>query len=920
MSAGERLAERAAAGRGTRQRPGWRAVAGAGAGASLALGLLLAVCTFIAVAMPRASLGYRSAALHHVLASLPASEKVVLGGADLGPGEGYFTPPALGVARSRLSAGLAASGLPLAAGRQQWAGLAAGPGLLAGRFSLPPDIGAAEIELLYRSSLAANAHLVAGRYPAAVTPLPGSSARFQVAVTEATARTLRIHVGSRLRTSGQVLEVTGIIGPVRPGSTFWALQPDASSPRLVYPTTDSAPYLDVAAFVGPGEVAGLESVRGEPARALWSFPLDLSAVSAGQAASLAAALGRITDLPVLSSLASGSGALPGPAGGPLLVSLSTGMVTPLSSFVAEDQAVQAALSLLMVSLGVVAALVVLLGARLVTGYRSAELALMRARGASLARLAAVVLAGCSLAVVPAAALAAGAAVAATPGSASGLSWWLGGLIVATALAGPPLLAAWAHRPRRRAAARRVPSGPVRRRAAAARRLLLSATLVCASVAGLVVLRLQGPAGPGTTDLFTSAAPVLTAIPVALLAMALLPVVTRWLLRLAARRRGVVAVLGLARGSAAPGGVLPVFALILALALIAFAAMERGAVARGNVAASWQRAGADAVVTVPATGSGITARARRLLARVPGARHTAELAVAGGTSDEELPLAVVVVDPARYAALTRGTPARFPGGALRRPALPAGAPGPVPVLVSPAARGLFSTPARLAAGGRDLPIRFAGQVASMPLAPAGTPFAVVPRWALGNAAPAATAIAITGPRLDTAAVAAAARRALPGSQVTLRSRVLAAISAEPLPHGGQVILAQGGLAAAGMMLLVLLLTLVLGARSRERTLARMVTMGLAAGQWRRIVLVETLPPVIAAITGGTVCALVLVPLVGPAIHLAAFTGLPVTVPLHADPVVLAGAAGGLLALAVLATAGQDWLARRRGAGRVLRLGD
>ena len=142
--------------------------------------------------------------------------------------------------------------------------------------------------------------------------------------------------------------------------------------------------------------------------------------------------------------------------------------------------------------------------------------------------------------------------------------------------------------------------------------------------------------------------------------------------------------------------------------------------------------------------------------------------------------------------------------------------------------------------------------------------------------------IAGPHLDAAALTAAVRRTVPGAQITLRSRLLAAISGAPLPHGGFVTFAQGTAAAAAFSLLILVLTLVLGARSRELTLARLVTMGLAPSQSRRITAVEILPLILAAAVGGTVCALALVPLVGPAINLSAFTGTPVTVPLRAQP--------------------------------------
>ncbi len=72
------------------------------------------------------------------------------------------------------------------------------------------------------------------------------------------------------------------------------------------------------------------------------------------------------------------------------------------------------------------------------------------------------------------------------------------------------------------------------------------------------------------------------------------------------------------------------------------------------------------------------------------------------------------------------------------------------------------------------------------------------------------------------------------------------------------------------MLILLLTLVLGARSRELTLARLATMGLSPGQASGLVAVETLPSVLAATVGGIACAWALAPLIGPELNLSAFT--------------------------------------------------
>jgi hypothetical protein len=65
---------------------------------------------------------------------------------------------------------------------------------------------------------------------------------------------------------------------------------------------------------------------------------------------------------------------------------------------------------------------------------------------------------------------------------------------------------------------------------------------------------------------------------------------------------------------------------------------------------------------------------------------------------------------------------------------------------------------------------------------------------------------------------------------------------------------------------------------------------------------------------------LVPLVGPSLNLAAFTGTPITVPLHAEPAAIAATAAGLLLLAALTVTIQNKLARGRGTTQALRVGE
>ena len=107
---------------------------------------------------------------------------------------------------------------------------------------------------------------------------------------------------------------------------------------------------------------------------------DLGNVNADQAAGLLRTLQRRV-VPALGHLRGHAAQRAAGASYPLVINLSSGLVTALPSFVAADAAVQRALSLLFVSLAAIAAVVVLLGARLVTEHRRGEFALMRARGA-----------------------------------------------------------------------------------------------------------------------------------------------------------------------------------------------------------------------------------------------------------------------------------------------------------------------------------------------------------------------------------------------------------------------------------------------------------------------------------------------------------------------------------------------------------
>ena len=131
--------------------------------------------------------------------------------------------------------------------------------------------------------------------------------------------------------------------------------------------------------------------------------------------------------------------------------------------------------------------------------------------------------------------------------------------------------------------------------------MAEATACAACVAGLIVLRGQGVPAGGGVNLLLTVVPVLVAVPVVLIMLRLYPLAVRGLLGLSARGTGAtgfVALSAAARSSLT--GLLPAFALVLALSLATFAGMVNTGIARGETAASWHATGADVAIQ-PGTG-------------------------------------------------------------------------------------------------------------------------------------------------------------------------------------------------------------------------------------------------------------------------------------------------------------------------------
>ena len=127
---------------------------------------------------------------------------------------------------------------------------------------------------------------------------------------------------------------------------------------------------------------------------------------------------------------------------------------------------------------------------------------------------------------------------------------------------------------------------------------------------------------------------------------------------------MVAFVGLARATRTPPGtVLPAFALVLVLAMVAFPDMVSTSVTRSQVAESWQQVGADAIIQAPPN-QAIPAGLQGQISSVPGVVSTATAEVDAGSLAAGTELSVMFVDPARYAAVIGQAPGpRFPLAAL-----------------------------------------------------------------------------------------------------------------------------------------------------------------------------------------------------------------------------------------------------------------
>jgi putative ABC transport system permease protein len=909
-----------------------RRVTGMRSAGSLALALLAGGCVLAAVVGPRQAEATGARALQQTLAQAPSTEKTIVTTSNLPLvystiqtttgsvfGE-YLSGADINNITTQLRRDFSAARLPLTPPSSDWFGMNAGAYWVQSPLPSLHDIPA-RLEVTYRSPTAGNLRLVAGSMPDTAPPptvtRTGDIFDLQVVVTPQMASRLALRPGSVLTIDPPVnmmlpsqsetvvhLDVTGIVQPVDPGSSFWNADTLLPGPELA--VTSEGKEWDGAVIVDPGELDMVQQIYGQSNLLLqWELPIGTTRVH-GQASDLYSQVNQIvSQTPQLTGrLAPMTNAL----------SVTSGLLQPLAAFVQTSNNVNVLVWIVYAGLAAAGIVTLLLAARMIAARRSAELALRRARGASLWQLFRLAAGGAAVACVPAAALAWAIAVLLVPRAtpAGPAAWWPGIATLAVAALGPGLVAAWQHRlPRRRNARRRRSWLP---------RVVFEVTACAAAIGGIAVFRAQ----TGATDLFTSTAPVLVAVPAVIVALRLYQALLRGLARASARRRGVIGFLALSRAAQAPVMlVLPAMTLVLALTVAAFTGMVQAAVFAAETAASWQATGADVVVTAPIQ-LGLSPSAVRAIAAVPGVEHAASAATVVVTVTTGVhEVTAIVVDPASYAALVGSTEGFSPV----RPALLAQTrgQGAIPVLASPQAAAYLSGQAGSTIfaqqGLPTLHVRVAGELQSTPAVPGGGAFIVLPMSAIrGASEPPVNLMLLTGPSINMTRLNAAVQATMPGASapaIITRSAALQGLTGAPLQQGIFLLFTLAIAFAAALALAVMLLQLALGAADRELTTARLATMGLTEGQRVRLVALEVVPSIAASAVAAAACAIALPRLVAPAINLSPFTQSQAPTTLRPDFASFMLPLAALVAITIIALAYEVRSERGRGIAVTMR---
>ncbi|WP_107048359.1 FtsX-like permease family protein [Streptomyces sp. NRRL S-87] len=887
--------------------------------AALALGALVLVTAFLAAALPRSVDAYETRALRHALAHTPPAATVVeLTAARPGlempqaERERALLPAPLAAVHRRALATLPA---PLRAERAQSAyGVRTTEPLVGTDPWLPrPDVHPPTFTLAAQSGLAQHATVRSGRLPAAHGTVTAATRQVEAAASTDTAAALHLRPGSVVHLTGRsggeplAVTITGIVAPVAPDGPYWSAAPELRTPGRAFKRSGviPAPYWHGALLLAPDAAPALLGTPGKP-EPYWHFAPATDGLTTRDTPALLSRTASLEGGPDLLKLRAVAGNT---------ATVRTDLETVLTGQVTARRAIADLVAVAAVGSAAVAAVVLAMAGSLVAARRRDELALLRARGASLTGIGLRLLGESAVIALPAAALGLPAALLLVDGTARTPAFLAALAVALLACVVLPLPAVLAHR-RPRVHGERDDLATTRPGRA---RTVAELTLLVLAAGALQTLRGQAPGAGGPS---AAAAPVLVALAAALVLVRLYPLPLRWAARPARRLRGTVGFLALARAGRAPAaGVLPLLALLVALTTAALGGSVLAGVTHARERAALLAVGADVRITTPGDLRPLPAGTLPAVRRVPGVQEATAVRVdraaavpSQGTGGRRT-LTLIGAEPGPYARLAAHTGlGAFPATALGRSGR---------VLDAVASPGLADRlgrgPVRVTTLGGEVTVRVAAVREETPAAPRGE-FLLVDT--AGLPATGATTLLATAPGADAAALRAAAGP-LP---VQLRSAARAPLTDTPLQQGAERVYAVATAAGAGYAAVALLLALLRSAPERAALLLRLRTLGLTGRQGRALLLLEALPQTLLAAGGGILTAWATIRLAGPGIDLTrlALTAAPGTAPadspvppvppvsavLAVDAGSLALPALGVVVLTAGVAAAQAWWSDRR----------
>lgn len=728
------------------------------------------------------------------------------------------------------------------------------------------------VALVSDPGLLRRAELVEGRLPEP-TPTAGG---IEIALTETVAEQLAWPVGSERLWDGAKLRLTGLVAPSGREADDWAFISGSVDP-VVEVDGGGNRVLVASAFMHLDQMSKFTDRVRDIKATVW-VPFESSRITADTAEAAAAQLRLLpadpAPLPMYDNTFFERGV-------PLLSALPQAIETGI----VRAEVMRNVVTVVAVGPITVALVVLALVSRLIAARRVESTRVLRARGASTARLIAM-LGGEGLALGVLGAAIGGGIAAVGPG----VEGWSAFLVPAVLAAVPAVVLPWAslaeaeRRGRSDLGQLGEPTGGGRARAA------LEVLILVVTVALAVLVAVsgdgEGVGGGGGVDPLLLALILLLGASASMLALRLLPLLLRAAERRGRRKESLAALLGPAR--AARDRVIriaPVLGVVIGLGVAVFSVAFSATVAGGIERSARAGVGADVRVEASYINDGAFARVSSLdgVAAIAALRGDSSVdATAGGSKARAR---AYVVDREKFVAVQRNSASQL---ALPEP-LAEPASGAVPVVASErllAELGLGDEAGAVggvepAVGGEEFTVN-GSPVRVVAAAPSQLPFGTAEQWviidavnarALGLRAGGISQLYLSiAPGADADAVGTAAAAAIGGSAAYETPAQAASEYAEDPAYR----VVQGALLAASALVALLLAlatvaSLLLGAESRASMLAVLRALGHSRRRTGSLVAWEVVPAILVALPFGVGAGIAMAMLLIPQLDLRGFVG-------------------------------------------------